>query len=289
MATSLTKPVQYKVKRGDTLIKVCKSYGLKDSDAVWNDKDNEKIKKLRKKPEAIQPDDLIVLNPQGPSSTEVKETLKEIDGMIASLENKLANLQEAKKSLLQSKNQIISELAASYKQAKSTGDKTDAAATVALIIVDLTKLASKAHKAIELSGDALEAANREMLKEVGKMKLQQARDIGAEIVSDIEPKNSAALNALIATADAWKKMTSPSFWAYAYVKGMDEWKNTGSIPKAWAKGVTADPKADYQEAVGNVERQIAANLGKLDAAIGGVQSRIQQTKKDRAQYEKTPQ
>jgi hypothetical protein len=288
MASTITKTVQYPVKKGDKLIKICKAHGLEDWKAVWEHKDNNDLRKQRKKPEDLQPGDVVVLNPQGPDPKEVKETLKQIDGIIAGARNKISRLQETRKSQESLKKQILADLAGSYRQAKNTGDTVDAVATVTMLLIDLGKLARQAHKTISLTGEALEKANKELLKDVAKTKAQQAADMGALLVSQTEPKDSAAKMALKAAAEAWSSISTPSFWAYAYVKGLEEWKKSGSIPRAWSKGVTADPKSDYEAAVKSVEAGFARSTKTLDEAIAFNESRLAQAVKDRGAYAKDP-
>ncbi len=76
MSKPLTKTTEHTVKKGETFDKICKGYGIDDPDEVWNDKDNSKLAKLRKKPELIEPGDVVVINPP---VTEDKEWLDALD------------------------------------------------------------------------------------------------------------------------------------------------------------------------------------------------------------------
>ena len=51
------------IKKGDTLSELVYAYGYKGSDwiTVWNDAKNSKLKALRKRPELIQPNDIVYI------------------------------------------------------------------------------------------------------------------------------------------------------------------------------------------------------------------------------------
>lgn len=289
MPKTIAKTTKHTVQKGEMLSKICKSYGVADWKSVWNDSANAKLARSRKKPEALQPGDIIVINPPGPDKKETAAALKEMDGIVASLQAKIKRLEAVKKDLDGIHQEGRAELDKSYKKAKKVGDATDAAATIALLVIDLGKLVTKGYKTLKLSGKELAKANDELAKEVMKGKAKQTAELGALVVAQSKPKQSAAANAVIAAASAWSSLTSPSFWAYGYVKGLEEWQKSGSIPKAWAAGATADPKADYQAAVKNLQNGHKNNLKKLDEAISALNKSLAEANKKRAAYAKNPQ
>jgi hypothetical protein len=66
MAKTLTKTTKHTVKDDEKFVKICKSYGISDWKSVWNDSSNDKLKRQRKKPDAIQAGDVVILNPPAP-------------------------------------------------------------------------------------------------------------------------------------------------------------------------------------------------------------------------------
>ncbi|MDP6468534.1 MAG: LysM peptidoglycan-binding domain-containing protein, partial [Pirellulaceae bacterium] len=67
---------KYVIKRGDTLSKVAKANGLKSGQFLFDHKLNAKLKALRKKPESIQPGDVVFLPPPDLKSIKTHFTSK---------------------------------------------------------------------------------------------------------------------------------------------------------------------------------------------------------------------
>lgn len=119
-------------------------------------------------------------------------------------------------------------LAGDYRDVKNTAGAVVAVATVAMVLVDLTKLTIEARSIMKMSD---EAARAKRAAQLGWEQLRNrlalgtsspnyfiARDLGAIVVKESRSDSASPVwLAAKSVASAWCDMTSPSFWASTYV------------------------------------------------------------------------
>lgn len=273
------KKQNHKVARGDNLTKIAKKYNHKKWQTIWNAPENKKIVSKRKVPEKIEPGDLIVIpfneKQQSDIASEAYEctSTQHLEGEFRqALEKRKSNLERSISSLKSTMRdndtfhkQLVVDLNAAARGAKSWGDTVDAIATVATLMVSLTKLANKGHKASKASGELLEQLNKEMQKDAldmayGPIK-SEIRKAAAKHVTNEQNGYDIAIASLGIVSDSFDKMTSPSFWAWTVVRLKEG--------DSWSDAVTYD----FQKEVKN---KIAGLIREHDASQAGLKRSIKE-------------
>ena len=279
----------HKVSKGEALESIARKYGHRDWKMLWNAPQNKALVFKRVKPEGIQPGDQLTIPP---NETQVKEQAAKLAGLQLarkvnmklrdSLENESVRIQRKVKvfdELIQdtrrSTEEIVRELEKNLIGMKSLATSVDAAATLAQMGVTLGKIGSLAQKSTKLSGEALKKVNEEAIKEAASLATDPIKDASIKAVSTLKDRAVATLAYAGMVAAAWDKMTSPSFWANAYVQ-IQRWQDVfagddrrgrsrhrATHQVGHRRGRQADP-----EAAGHTEHDSRATLGNPDSAEG---------------------
>jgi hypothetical protein len=160
---------------------------------------------------------------------------------------------------------IEDDLSSSYRQYDKTAQTVDAVATIANILADLSSLAVKGMKSINLSGAALEEANKDIAKDGIKSAVGPLKDAGIKISADaIHPDSGRLWSLGKALLQSYLDIQSPAFWASV----IGNLKSGAS----WSAAVTTRQEDITQQAKEQVQRQRDIALRALDQRIEQLQS-----------------
>jgi LysM repeat protein len=260
----------HKVVKGETLEAIAKKYKAQDWKKTWSAAENKALVAMRKRPDAIQPGDVIVI----PQDVEQKkrDAQKTADAKgVAQAIAKVRCALEADTVRIRRKMQILDELIAmtrkstadmtaelqrSARKLKTTAEMVDAVAGLTFMAQNLVKLASLGYKSLGASGKALEEINKQAAKDVLQSTGGRILDGAAAIAADtLSKRQNTALLAIAATADAWTKMNSLSFWAFTAIRLYQG--------KSWSQVVSRDIAEEFADRI----RQVAADGAKQIAGL----------------------
>ncbi|MCH2164030.1 MAG: LysM peptidoglycan-binding domain-containing protein [Marinovum sp.] len=291
MATSFKK-ARYKVKKGDTLTFIAKAHKHAKWQTIWNAPENKGVVSKRKKPENIEPGDLLVIPLNEAQSKayqmEVYNTqcmldqetrlVEQLDKDIKRFSTSIKNLKNIKATSDKAHKELVVMLSNAAKDAKRWGSTVDAIAAVAGLMKSLTKLTMKAHKATKLSGDALEALNNEMAKDALNMAYdpiaKQAKKAAAKHVTDAKNGYNLAIAGAGIVWQSFDKMTSPSFWAWTVTRLRDG--------DSWSDAVTYDFQAEVKQKISNLVIRHQGAQKELDRSIKAKEAVLINAKKEKA-------
>lgn len=202
----MAKSVTHTVKKGDTLEKIAKKYGIAKYQTIYDDPANAKLKKARPNADEIQPGDKVVIPAQsdGPGP-------KQLKSMLASLEAQVADRQKTQKNLEKNLTDLKARFAKAKAKYKKNMTAVEVAETMAFITTDITKVVANTAK-VGKGTMTLAKANSKNLKAVGSAWGRA-----------IDPAQKAAANKLQAQENAFLKfggigmnafmnLTTPSFY-----------------------------------------------------------------------------
>jgi len=250
------------IKKGDTLIKIAKQYGIKDwRKGLYEHKDNQAFKRKNPDPEVLPlGEKLMIPEPEG--GADPKEAAREeaIAEKRVKVEAVIARLKRVRKEIEIVYTESAKQSESIFSEMKKMSDGVDLAATIATLCVGLTKLGIKWAQVTKAS--AAEAA-----KLADDLAADTAKDIGKRWVeaAGYMVKAAPAGDSTVwlfgqSVADAWFKLNSPSFWAHTYVQIAKE-------GKSWSEAVTYDPAEEHKEALAKLETARAEALRSVDEKI----------------------
>ncbi|NRB20257.1 MAG: LysM peptidoglycan-binding domain-containing protein [Rhodobacteraceae bacterium] len=258
------------VKKGESLSRIAQFYGLRNFELIYKDPVNAKFRKTRPKPDLIQPGDKVVI----PNFALTPGKRKDLKTLISTVDARLSRLERNRKDLIATTKELAGEISTYKSKFKKTKNAADGAALIITLLLSVTKISAIGLKAATQTTTELAKANKEILKELGKMSLtavEPALGAGADKMASSSSKGIAVIGIL---ADSFFKLSSPSFWAKTYMKAQDE-KLLDKIIKgkfgqgwdAWSKAVTWDPLAEFDRMQTNMKAQSEKLVKQLDLLI----------------------
>ncbi len=291
IAPSFSKPV-HKVAKGDTLSGISKRYGHKHWKDVWDAKENKAIVSKRKEPRSIQSGDTIIIpftakeiSVMTQLAIEYQEAVMWESQLIAELDDRkkkyertIKGLENTVKSSTKLHKALVGELKKAAAGAKKWGQGVDRAAFVINMNRALAKMTAKGYKAMAMEGDELVKANKEMLNSSlkfasGPLKKPVAKGVGGHL-TDANNNYNMAGAAVGIVLKSYVKMTSPTFWAWTYLRLQEG--------DSWSDAVTYDFQKDCANKIAGLERDQAAKVRKLKLQIGQFKKLIASAAKERA-------
>jgi spore germination protein YaaH len=276
----------YKVKKGDTLAAIAKQFGHKKWEPIWNDRENKALVSKRRKPEAIQPGDQLTIPPnekqqkEGEASEkQAQKTQQGLEDLSEKLKKQITIYDDLIKQNEEMNEQVIKELEDCLKGMKKWSKGVDAAAAVATGLAgmrkELMKLGTLGRKALSARGEELKKVAKEVAgvakdiaQERGKDKAQeQALKFAAD-----QKESSSTLVALAGfAAEAYDKISSPSFWAGTVVQLRDD--------KSWSEAVSTDITEEIEQRIKVLQTQSAQRVKQLEAKRNQLLGQLQQAQK----------
>ena len=239
---------RHKLKPGENLSRIASKHGLKNWKGIWDAKGNSKLKSKRKKPELLQPGDILVIPPspemlkraQSNHAKALKAHVARIDERIATARRAMDMLTKYRQSVAKDLDEIPKLLKKMYQEADAWATGVDVAAGVITPLVGAARLAKVAHRAAREAGEELAKLNkaqlRDAFKDLGKKK---ADAIGRILSEGAKGTESEALAAGKIAIDSFFKMTSPSFWGWTIASIIEG--------RSWSEAVTTSPKTEYEK------------------------------------------
>ena len=272
----------HKVAKGDTLEGIAKRYGQRDWRAIWNALPNKGIVSKRRKPESIQPGDLLVIPP---NEKEIREKAAKLAALQTSrdanqrlsttLQAEIARcakgfnvLSDLIPATVRHTQQVIAELEADLASMKNWESGVDTAKALVDLAGPVKKLGEAGLKAA--TGGAKELARfveegRKLADDVKRdSDMDKAIGAAADALKDDENPAVAALGIL---ADSYQKMTSPSFWANAIVQMKQG--------KSWSEAMTREVGADVRERIKMVETSHDKQIHQLHEAHRRIKTQME--------------
>ncbi len=281
----------HKVKKGEKLIGIAKKYKHKNWKTIWNAPENKKLVSKRKKPEQIQPGDVLIIPFNQAEMTDITQEItywqqnldadghlvNSFDKRIKESRNTIAKLTKTAALSDQLHKSIVVELQKTAKGAKKWGTTVDAIATVAQLMINLGKLVKTGKRAMKLSGDELEKINKQLAKDALNMAYdpiaKEARKAGAKHVQNEKSGYSLALVSLGILSDSFDKMTSPSFWAWTVVRLKEG--------DSWSDAVTYDFQKEVKQKITRMIQEHKFAQAEIKRAIAAQQALISSMEKER--------
>ena len=237
----------YRIVKGDTIESVAKRNGIADWKKLWNAPENRALVARRKRPEAIQPGDVLVLPPtfsemrQAAAKSAIAEkertarvAVRDAAGSeVVRLKARIKVYDDLIASHRRTTEQIVAELQKNLSGMKGWASGVDAAKRLTEMGWTLGKLCALGAKASKASGFALVRLNKEAADEAMDLAKGAREELLVTVLGTLKDNANAAASALGAAADGWDKVTSPSFWAHVYVQMTDN-------GKTWSEAVTSD-------------------------------------------------
>jgi len=282
----MDKSRQHKVKKGDTLIKIAKTWKHKKWQTIWNAPENAKVKKKRADPEKIEPGDVLfvpyTLQEQKAILQAKLALLSLADGERALAASMLAQAgatsKAAKLALKRRKNvdkefkDVIAMLKKCAKDTKRMKDGVDIAWALATLGRDLGKMAKLSKQSSTATGDALTKINKEARDKAVSIMTKpvegQAKKAGTEHLLN-EKNEISKLGLIVGTiSEAEDKMVSPAFWFDTFVKLKEG--------KSWTEAVTNQFEQEMKNKINRVDKDRIFLTKKLqlqaDEAVKAVKS-----------------
>ncbi len=278
----MAKTIVHTVKKGENLDKIAKTYGIKSFKSIYDDPVNAKFRRQRKNPDLIQPGDKIII----PDFALTKEKRKSLATLIATIEERIGRMETLKKEQQKTTAQLAGEIRKGQRDFKKTSNAVDGAALVLNILGSVAKITVKGAKMSgKMSASEVSKMNKDMLKEVGSMKLsavEPALQAGAQKMADSTQKAVAVAGIGL---DSFFNLTSPSFWGKTYMKARQEglFKKLaagkfGEGWDAWSKAVTWDPDKAFDKMVSDMQAQSNRIVKAVDDSIRADAALLKQLK-----------
>ncbi len=235
------------IRAGENLSVIAQKYGLPSWKVIYYAPSNAAFRRAHKDPDLVYPGMTVGI----PATAQEQRQ---------ALETRLQRLMKVKTEAQEIFRQEEKVLNGDLRSIKGTASAVDMIATVALIFVDLTKLTKEAHRIMQLSDEAAEAASQKFAKDVLKGRATNVRDAAAQAVSGYKRESTNPVwLATKSVAQAWCDMTSPSFWANTIVNV--------SAGMSWGDAVATRPEDVHQRAMASLRQTAQKVQGNLDAKI----------------------
>ncbi len=285
------KKQTHKVKKDEKLVEIAKRYKHKNWKDIWLAPENKKLVAKRKKPDQIQPGDVLTI-PYTPAQwgkitqeiSDCQINLSADTQLIAAFETRRAKsesvIKKLKKTFVLSEQMyksLVGELQKAAAGAKKWGTAVDTIAMITQLMVSLGKLVKTGHKAAKLTGEELAKINAQLGKDALHMAYdpiaKEARKAGAKHVQNEKKGYNIALVTLGIVSDSFDKMTSPSFWAWTAVR-----LNEGD---SWSAAVTYDFQKEVKQKIAGITQAHKRSQGELKKAIAAQEALIGSISKER--------
>jgi hypothetical protein len=272
----------YKVKKGDTLASIAKSFGHKKWETIWNAAENKPLASKRKKPEAIEPGDQLTIPPNEAQRKQAENLSRSLDEQVERLTRQIKLCDLMIECERKTTEKIVGELEDNLKSMKKLSNGVDTAAAVATSLFDMrkdiTELAILGKKAIGKHGEELKKIGKEALAVTKDLTKDFAKDNGAEKIeksfADLLKEHKESSNAVIAfvgcMADAFEKITEPSFWAGTITQLIDG--------KSWSEAVSTDLEKQLEGNIQKIEADSAQRVRQFQAKRDQLAAQLQQAK-----------
>lgn len=245
--------VPHVVRSGDNLSSIAQKHGYRDWKVIYESKCNQPLRLLRPNPNFIKPGDTVMLPP------------KARDVRLA-LEERLQKLTVLRVDTESSFRRVEKELDSAFATLERTAKNADVAAEVLLLLNSLTSMCWKGYKSLQLGGEALEKANKELAKEALDLAYDKPKQLVLETYAGQLDKpqpvqlSESMLWVFSATViKAWLDINSPSFWAQV----ISELQQGSS----WSTAVTRKPEEIHKETRKRIQTTRDDALRNLDARI----------------------
>ena len=238
----------HKVVKGETLNAIAKKYGLSDSKAIWNAKDNQQIVSRRKKPEGLQPGDVLTIPPTDKQLKENADKLAAAKQMLAAnvalqevLTKRISRAAHFFETLYTLTQKSVADMA---KQAAQIEADVNSAKNMALLVdtgVEMMKeWFDKRGNIAEIGAkgtkEGIKAFTDLIKDEIGDAIKEKVDD--AITKSAIDAMKKSRIPALEAVAEltemknqVWDNLGSPGFWMYTAAEAASKEKLTPLISK----------------------------------------------------------
>jgi len=196
----------YVVKSGDNLDAIARANGYRNWQVIYKSQCNTRLRTLRPNPNLIKPGDLVYLPPR---AADIRATLQK----------RLERLRAARSDAEQLFDGLQREMDGEFRKLEATSTTVDAASEVLGILVGLGRLCWRGYKAIELGGEELTKANKELAKEALDMPKDQFETVTLKTFADQldQPQTVHLMNSVwmfsATVVRSWLDITSPSYWA----------------------------------------------------------------------------
>ncbi len=158
---------------------------------------------------------------------------------------------------------------------KKVGQTIDTVSTLLTTIFSLATLTTKAAQTMKLHGEALKSANQKLVQETFKAKAAQARDLTASAIAAAKTESTNTVWLITqSVAQAWCDLSSPSFWASAFVQLHDQYQRGGWNEVSWSKAVTVRPEDIYEQTQRQLLNTKTEALAHLEAKIREAQAEL---------------
>lgn len=199
----MAKEIKHTVKKGETLTSIGKKHGG-TPEQIFNDKANAKLKKLRGKPEKIQPGDVVVIPKTGPDK-------KQLQSLVKSLEAQRAQRAATIKELEDSCKAMKARFADTKKKYKKQMTGIQMAEMIVMIHKDMAKIGVRSMK-VGKGADAIAKANRKHVTDIASMFLTGTSPATTKLADYNEKANMTAAKVVGKGINAYFNLTSPSFY-----------------------------------------------------------------------------
>jgi hypothetical protein len=193
----------------------------------------------------------------------------------AAVQKRIQSLQRAlsnAKTLFAEQEKVLQD---SYQEVKKVGQTIDTVSTLLTTIFSLATLTTKAAQTMKLHGEALKSANQKLVQETFKAKAAQARDLTASAIAAAKTESTNTVWLITqSVAQAWCDLSSPSFWASAFVQLHDQYQRGGWNEVSWSKAVTVRPEDIYEQTQRQLLNTKTEALAHLEAKIREAQAEL---------------
>jgi LysM domain len=258
---------KYKFVKGDTLEHIAKKHKLRDGKTIWKAPENREIVSKRKKPEQLQPGDMLFIPPSEAQLKQIAQKVLELNkARDTNLKVRSALEAEANRIKMKTKvyddliagnrettDKIVAELEKNLRSMKNWSTGVDAAKMLTQMGISLGKLGVYGFRAAHASGEALKELNKKALEEAVELAQRPMEHGTVMIVSKLKDSASKGLAVAGLLAEGWEKMTAPSFWANTVVQMTQN-------GKSWSEAVTSEVGEDIEDRIKSVVADSAKQI-----------------------------
>lgn len=235
------------VQKNETLDSIAKKYGLPHGGLVYNAPCNSNFRRLRPNPNQLKVGDVINI-----PANAVEET-----------QRKLSNLLKIKADFLAMNEQMLNEWKGEYGKVKNTAASVDIAKTLIDIAGGITGIVKLGFKAMKLSGQLLEKANKELA--------WSAIKFGYDPIKKVAKDTAAEHFTKVNNDDGMIKALGKDALHFFLV----DW----DTPSYWTAKITGvDVEEVNNRVTRDIELQRTNGIKRLDAEIAKTQATLVQLK-----------
>ena len=274
----------HKVNKDEKLEDIAKKYGHRDWRTIWKAPENKAVVSKRAKPEGIQPGDLFVIPPNEKQAKELALKLaglnqtrnanmklrQTLDNEVGRIQRKVKVFDDLIEGSRDSTEKIVHELERNLRGTKAWASGVDAAKILVEMNVSLVKLAGLGWQSTKLGGEALKKVNEEAIKEAAELVKNPLKDASIKAVATLKSRTGSVLGYVGIVAESWDKMTSPSFWANAYVQKFKE-------DKTWSQAMASEVGEDIEDRIKWVRAEGAKLIKRLQDQQNAIRAQLAET------------